>query len=169
MDDRRVGAAADDRSEAVAQTPRVATAECGGLRGHVELGGVLVDVRLQPRTHRGESRRPGEKVAHGDGVAEKSVADVADFCFVFDRLHARYGTGRESNSIEYLKVVSGLRPSNREKTAKLTSEALKQISSAASLFCFAIASMKGRNASYSRICTPFFSNSAVCSMESRFG
>ena len=113
--------------------------------------------------------KPGEKVTHRDGVAEKGVADVADLRFVLNRFHPRYGTGFQANSIEYLKVVSGLRLSNREKTAKLTSEASKQISSAASLFCFAIASMNGRNASYSRICTPFFSNSAVCSTESRLG
>ena len=92
MNDRRVGAAADDRSEAVAQTLREPASERCGLRGHVEFCGVFVDVGLEPASYeRKKAEKPGEKVAHRDGVAEKGVADVADLRFVLNRFHPRYG------------------------------------------------------------------------------
>ena len=51
MNDRRVGAAADDRSEAVAQTLRETTPKRCGLRGHVEFCGMLVDVGFEPANY----------------------------------------------------------------------------------------------------------------------
>ena len=59
VDHRRVRTAAHDGREAVAQTARQATTKRRGLRRHLELRRMLVDVRFDPRENRGEEGTSG--------------------------------------------------------------------------------------------------------------